>query len=84
MLASVLYSLIRHKQYGQTHLFQLAGLLASEVILNHPYREIALAQVSAATTRWSSEDLGAYYVTIATPLANADEASDYVDDTEEH
>lgn len=120
MLASALYSPIRHKQYGQSDLFQLAGLLASKVILNHPYqdgnkrtalyaadmflkmngyqletkpmgtedeqrnREISLAQVSAATTQWSSEDLGAYYATIATPLANADEASDYFDGTEEH
>ncbi|PMB71587.1 hypothetical protein BM221_001677 [Beauveria bassiana] len=120
MLASALYSLIRHEQYGQTDLFQLAGLLASKVILNHSYQdgnkrtalyaadmflkingyrletkpmgtedaqrnqEIALAQVSAATTQWSSEDLGAYFAKIATPSANADDASDTLDSTEEH
>ncbi|KAM3537013.1 hypothetical protein ARSEF1564_010067 [Beauveria bassiana] len=120
MLASALYSPIRHEQYGQTDLFQLAGLLASKVILNHSYQdgnkrtalyaadmflkmngyrletkpmgtedaqrnqEIALAQVSAATTQWSSEDLGAYFAKIATPSANADDASDTLDSTEEH
>ena len=39
MLESAINSPINHKYYGQTDLFQLAGILAERVILNHPYQD---------------------------------------------
>ncbi|KID81912.1 DOC family protein [Metarhizium guizhouense ARSEF 977] len=39
MLESAIDSPLNHKRYGQTDLFQLAGVLAEKVILNHPYQD---------------------------------------------
>uniref|UniRef100_A0A1Y1MH38 Fido domain-containing protein n=1 Tax=Photinus pyralis TaxID=7054 RepID=A0A1Y1MH38_PHOPY len=39
MLESAIDSPMNHKRYGQTDLFQLAGVLAQKVILNHPYQD---------------------------------------------
>ncbi|KID59689.1 DOC family protein, partial [Metarhizium hybridum] len=39
MLESAIDSPMNHKNYGQTDLFQLAGILAEKVILNHPYQD---------------------------------------------
>ncbi|KAF5121839.1 hypothetical protein E5D57_012309 [Metarhizium anisopliae] len=39
MLESAIDSPMNHKNYGQTDLFQLAGILAEKVILNHPYKD---------------------------------------------
>ncbi|OAA33196.1 DOC family protein [Moelleriella libera RCEF 2490] len=39
MLDSAVDSPMNHKHYGQTDLFQLAGILAGKVILNHPYQD---------------------------------------------
>lgn len=39
MLESAIDSPRNHKYYGQTNLFQLAGILAEKVILNHAYQD---------------------------------------------
>ncbi|KAG8424036.1 hypothetical protein J3458_000872 [Metarhizium acridum] len=39
MLESAIDSPMNHKHYGQNDLFQLAGILAEKVILNHPYQD---------------------------------------------
>lgn len=39
MLDSAVNSPMNHKYYGQTDLFQLAGVLAEKVILDHPYQD---------------------------------------------
>ncbi|GAB0138946.1 hypothetical protein EsDP_00007165 [Epichloe bromicola] len=39
MLESAVDSPRNHKYYGQTDLFQLAGILAEKVILNHAYQD---------------------------------------------
>ncbi|KND88059.1 hypothetical protein TOPH_07253 [Tolypocladium ophioglossoides CBS 100239] len=39
MLESAVSSAMNHKHYGQTDLFQLAGVLAEKVILDHPYQD---------------------------------------------
>ncbi|KAM4056027.1 fic/DOC family protein [Hirsutella rhossiliensis] len=39
MLESAISSPMNHKHYGQTDIFQLAGVLAQKVILNHPYQD---------------------------------------------
>lgn len=38
-LESAVFSPQQHKHYGQDNLFQLAGLLAEKIILNHPYQD---------------------------------------------
>lgn len=106
MLDSAVDSPINNKYYGQTDLFQLAGILAQKVILNHPYQDgnkrtglfcadmflkmngyqlqekpmasngaefnenLANAHVLVAAGRWTSEDLGNYYSTVAHPLGD--------------
>ena len=39
MLDSAITSPINHTHYGQTDLFQLAGILAERIILNHAYQD---------------------------------------------
>ncbi|KAM3426223.1 hypothetical protein NHJ13734_009583 [Beauveria thailandica] len=39
MLESAIVSPMNHERYGQTDLFQLAGILAEKVILDHPYQD---------------------------------------------
>lgn len=39
MLESAVGSPVNHEHYGQTDVFQLAGVLAQKVILNHPYQD---------------------------------------------
>lgn len=39
MLESAVYSPQNHKHYGQNDLFQLAGILAQKIILNHAYQD---------------------------------------------
>ncbi|PNY18155.1 Uncharacterized protein TCAP_07594 [Tolypocladium capitatum] len=39
MLDSAINSPMNHKYYGQTDLFQLAGILAERIILDHPYQD---------------------------------------------
>ncbi|KAL2753228.1 hypothetical protein ACRALDRAFT_2110473 [Sodiomyces alcalophilus JCM 7366] len=39
LLESAVYSPQNHKHYGQTDLFQLAGILAEKLILNHAYQD---------------------------------------------
>lgn len=38
-LESAVYSPQQHKHYGQNDIFQLAGLLAEKIILNHAYQD---------------------------------------------
>lgn len=38
-LESAVYSPQQHKHYGQTDLFQLAGVLAQKITLNHAYQD---------------------------------------------
>lgn len=110
MLDSAINSPINHKHYGQTDVFQLAGVLAEKIILDHPYQdgnkrtalyaadtflkmngyrlqtkpmgksdaelddELANAHVFVATRKWSAEDLGKYYRSIAEPLSSFENA----------
>lgn len=39
MLGSAVHSPLDHHRYGQTDLFQLAGVLSEKLILNHPYQD---------------------------------------------
>ncbi|KAJ6444786.1 acetyltransferase (GNAT) family domain-containing protein [Purpureocillium lavendulum] len=101
LLESAVFSPVNHERYGQDDVFQLAGVLAEKIILNHPYQDgnkrtalfaadaflkangyilqtkphgqddaelddhLADAHVHVATRRWTAEDLGRYYESIA-------------------
>lgn len=109
MLDSAVNSPVSHERYGQTDLFQLAGILAERVALNHAFQDgnkrtalcaadmflkmngfrlqredptvaglgadfhegLADAHVAIATHRWTAEELGGYYASLAGPLEGA-------------
>lgn len=39
MLESAVTSAMNHKHYGQADLFQLAGILAGKILLDHPFQD---------------------------------------------
>ena len=104
MLDSAVNSPVSHERYGQTDLFQLAGILAEKMALNHAFQDgnkrtalcaadmflkmngcrlqrkdptaefdegLADAHVAIATHRWTAEELGGYYASLAGPLEGA-------------